>query len=319
MVDWLGRYYFNVNFTQISLNSKNKHWDYSAKLKKLFIDMNKFVQVEFRVGANPPEGMTAPTDVAGVNVDGVTIHNFAGVRLGLGDEEELLKKVERNPKALNNWRVTKVLMIDEISMLESEVFSKLASIGGKLNNDGRAIGKPFGNIQLVTCGDYFQLSPVQLGYRNVGHFAFSSPAWAQLGMRICCLTKIIRQKDGDFINMLNSIHWGIVTPDIVDLLQACPVSHKPLPTDGIKPPKLLCVNRDVDEENMERLHALTSNEVVFSAGDRIKAVGSVGRSQVVAGLKEDIDKKVPGHTDFCLTLKIRIYYMREMSGSIFFL
>ena len=43
--NWLGQYHFDVNFTQLSLNTKNKHWDYSKQLQKLFIDMNKFFQV----------------------------------------------------------------------------------------------------------------------------------------------------------------------------------------------------------------------------------------------------------------------------------
>jgi len=57
IVNWPGQFLFDVNFTQLSLNTKNKNWDYSKRLKKLFIDMNRLVQAEFRVGVNPPEGM----------------------------------------------------------------------------------------------------------------------------------------------------------------------------------------------------------------------------------------------------------------------
>ena len=56
-VDYPGQYQFDVKFSQLSRQAKNKHWDYSDTLKKLFIDMNKWVQAEFRVGPAPPGGL----------------------------------------------------------------------------------------------------------------------------------------------------------------------------------------------------------------------------------------------------------------------
>jgi len=55
--DYLGHHSFDVNFTKYTTISKNKHWDYSSKLKKLYIDMNKWVQVEFRVMTNAPSNL----------------------------------------------------------------------------------------------------------------------------------------------------------------------------------------------------------------------------------------------------------------------
>ena len=103
--------------------------------------------------------VTAPTGVAAVNVNGVTIHSFSGVGLGKGSLDSLLAKVSRNGKASDNWRKTKVLLVDEISMLDGELFSKLAEISARV----RGIATPFGGIQLVLCGDFFQLPPVGLG------------------------------------------------------------------------------------------------------------------------------------------------------------
>jgi len=54
--DWPGHHMFDVSFTKWSQGAKNKHWDYSSQLKKLFIDMNRWVQVEFRVGASVSPG-----------------------------------------------------------------------------------------------------------------------------------------------------------------------------------------------------------------------------------------------------------------------
>ena len=53
-----GPHYFDVTFTKLSENSKNRHWDFSCLLDKLYIDMNKLVQVEFHVGRSPPAGLS---------------------------------------------------------------------------------------------------------------------------------------------------------------------------------------------------------------------------------------------------------------------
>ena len=82
------------------------------------------------------------------------IHSWAGIGLGRGDTDKLLGKVRANSKASKNWRVARVLLIDEISMLGSDLFGKLAAIGAAI----RGVPKAFGGLQVVVCGDFFQVT-----------------------------------------------------------------------------------------------------------------------------------------------------------------
>jgi len=239
--------------------------------------------------------VTAPTGVAAVNVDGVTIHSFAGIGLGRGDEEELFKKVFNSTKGLRNWTKTKVLMIDEISMLGSELFTKLANIGARIRALKGGPSLPFGGIQLVLCGDFFQLPPVKLGSKLVGSFAFTSPAWKQLNVKMYKLTHIIRQKDMKFINILNTLRLGNVNQFIINILQTCHVANKALPQDGIIPTKLSCINKDVDAENKQRLEELSGKETVLEARDKlVNSFAQLSKEAVLERLKDDIEKRVPG-------------------------
>jgi len=211
----------------------------------------------------------APTGVAAINVNGRTIHSFAGVGLGEDDEEVLFQKVLSNSKARSNWRRTKVLMIDEVSMIGSVFFTKLANISRRLKELEGGGFLPFGGIQVVLCGDFFQLPPVELDSEAVGSFAFNSPAWKELDVKKCELTKIVRQNDPELIDCLNTVRGGNITQPIINRLDDCHILRKSLPEDGINPTQLMCTNSDVKDENNVQLEKLPGEEVVFEARDKI--------------------------------------------------
>jgi ATP-dependent DNA helicase PIF1 len=96
--------------------------------------------------------ITASTGLAACNIGGVTLHSFAGIGIGNSSIPELIRKIKRNPKAKHRWMRTKVLIIDEISMVDGDLFDKLEAIARELRKNGR----PFGGIQLIITGDFFQ-------------------------------------------------------------------------------------------------------------------------------------------------------------------
>ena len=96
--------------------------------------------------------ITASTGLAACNIGGVTLHSFAGIGIGNNSIPELVKKIKRNPKAKHRWMRTKVLIIDEVSMVDGDLFDKLEAVARELRKNGR----PFGGIQLVITGDFFQ-------------------------------------------------------------------------------------------------------------------------------------------------------------------
>jgi ATP-dependent DNA helicase PIF1 len=134
--------------------------------------------------------VTASTGLAACNVGGVTLHSFAGIGLGKEPAAELVKKIKKNQKARHRWMRTKVLVVDEVSMVDGELFDKLESIARQLRNNGR----PFGGIQLVITGDFFQLPPVP-DKGKIAQFAFDASTWTTSVEYTIGLHHVFRQKD----------------------------------------------------------------------------------------------------------------------------
>jgi ATP-dependent DNA helicase PIF1 len=145
---------------------------------------NKYMREQDRVA------VTASTGLAACNVGGVTLHSFAGIGLGKEEVPELVKKIRRNQKAKNRWKRTKVLIVDEISMVDGELFDKLEEIARIIRNNGR----PFGGIQLVITGDFFQLPPVPDGGK-AARFCFDAHSWNTVVEHTIGLHHVFRQKD----------------------------------------------------------------------------------------------------------------------------
>ena len=97
--------------------------------------------------------VTATTGVAACNVGGITIHSFGGVGAGNGSAADMAKRVMGNEYTKQRWREVDILVIDEISMMAGSFLDKLSFIASRARNDRR----PFGGVQLVVTGDFFQV------------------------------------------------------------------------------------------------------------------------------------------------------------------
>jgi len=144
--------------------------------------------------------VTASTGLAACNIGGVTLHSFSGIGLGKEAPADLVKKIKKNHKAKNRWLRTKVLIIDEISMVDGELFDKLEAVARQIKNNGR----PFGGIQLIITGDYFQLPPVP-DKNRIAKFAFEADTWNTSIDHTIGLTQVFRQKDAGMILGLLSL------------------------------------------------------------------------------------------------------------------
>lgn len=168
--------------------------------------------------------ITASTGLAACNVGGVTLHSFAGIGLGKEDVPTLVKKIKRNPKAKNRWMRTQVLVIDEISMVDGELFDKLEGVARSIRNNGR----PFGGIQLVITGDFFQLPPVP-DSGKIAKFSFDAATWNTSIEHTIGLTQVFRQKDPVFANMLNEMRLGRLTSQSIEVFRSL---DRPLSSDN---------------------------------------------------------------------------------------
>lgn len=135
--------------------------------------------------------VTAPTGIAAINIGGITIHSFAGIGKGDATKVECIHLIESSFRHLNYWKEVKVLIIDEISMVDIELFEKLDFIARVIRKNS---GKPFGGIQLVCCGDFFQLPPVSPPDQE-RRFCFESPLWKETIQVSVELTQVFRQTD----------------------------------------------------------------------------------------------------------------------------
>lgn len=158
--------------------------------------------------------VTASTGLAACNIGGMTLHSFSGIGLGKEDVATLVKKIRRNPKAKNRWLRTKVLVIDEISMVDGDLFDKLSQIGRTLRNNGRA----WGGIQLVITGDFFQLPPVPESHTRDAKFAFEAATWNTSIDHTIGLTEVFRQKDPGKLQTLGSLDRMLI---VVQSLLRC--------------------------------------------------------------------------------------------------
>ena len=100
-----------------------------------------------------------------------TIHSWAGIGLGKDPVASLVAAVKKSRKSRLNWLSTDILVIDEVSMMTPELFEKLDQVARKI----RGVNTPFGGLQLILVGDFFQLPPVTL--EGEVPFVFESPLW----------------------------------------------------------------------------------------------------------------------------------------------
>ena len=211
--------------------------------------------------------LTATTGIAACTIGGITIHSFAGVGTGEGEREDMVARVMRNDYCKKRWRETDILVIDEISMLPANFLDTLDFIATRVRNDRR----PFGGLQLVLCGDFYQLPPVNLK----SGFAFEATCWSKVIKCTVLLQEIYRQGgDSTLMNILNEARVGELSENSVDVLRAHSI-HSNTPAganakhNGVKPTLLECRNTEVDRANLLEMNKLEGELYSFKAKDRL--------------------------------------------------
>lgn len=189
-----------------------------------------------------PTHVTASTGKASMHIGGRTLHSWSG--LGLGDKgfKQALQDIYRRGGSsmetnfvLQRYRRAKVLFIDEISMTDKnflELFNKMcnhlnrsnqntSSVDNKTTEEDQDENRFFGGIQMIFCGDFFQLPPVEKGSsgKTSDRYCFLSPIWKKSIQCFIELKKVYRQNDQKFIKVLNQMRCGELTPNSIRLLK----------------------------------------------------------------------------------------------------
>ncbi|MEK7471693.1 MAG: PIF1 family DEAD/DEAH box helicase [Patescibacteria group bacterium] len=199
--------------------------------------------------------VTATTGLAATHLNGSTIHSWSGI--GVDDELhhyffEKLGKSRRDTIAKAD-----ILIIDEISMLHDFRLDMVEEIARKV----REVDEPFGGLQVVLSGDFFQLPPINRSDSREGSFITSSKVWAADHFTVCYLLQQYRQADDDaYAEILNGIRAGFLSGRQLAALQARTGSFS---DPFAAKTKLLTTNADVEEINLEHLYRLTGKTHEF--------------------------------------------------------
>ena len=190
-----------------------------------------------------------------------TLHSWSGIGLGKGAIEQLIKKVQKNKHYKALWKETDILVVDEVSMMSLKLFETLDAIGKSVRKDRR----PFGGLQLIFSGDFYQLPPVgDKDDPDTSKFCFESEFWFTTFARQnhIQLQKIFRQNDPIYQSILNQVREGRLKRSTNDIL----LSQVDKPTDKaltIKPTKLFPTRNKVDSINTSEMDKLEGEEKEF--------------------------------------------------------
>lgn len=208
--------------------------------------------------------IAAPTGLAALNVNGRTLHSIFRIPVSLGIIHPDYNAYTEDDKALAFIRYQiRTLVIDEVSMVRVDIFDYI----DRLLRHVKKVNMPFGGVQVILVGDFFQLPPVatngdlkelkEAGYKSP--FIFSSKIF-QENFRTLLLTEVLRQKgDPKFVKVLDSARIGHMKD-----AELKPLNARVETPNDIRI-KLCSTNKEADQINFGHLRAIAGEATIFSA------------------------------------------------------
>lgn len=254
--------------------------------------LNRFIHEARAKGANV--AVTASTGIAATHVDGMTIHSWSGVGINQVMTAQLMKRIRSRRR--RKIEAADILVIDEVSMLHAWLFDMVDEVCRTIRHSP----EPFGGLQVVLSGDFFQLPPVRRSsrfapadpgpefreararYAEVGKdaegFVTESLVWNELNPVICYLTEQHRQDDGQLLDVLTDIREGEVNDDDRAVLAT---RSSLRPDAGDVAVHLFPVNKQADALNDLKLAQITAETHTYEAE-------STGPADLVKRLKKNM-------------------------------
>lgn len=208
--------------------------------------LNKYIRRAKKLGKSV--AVTATTGLAATHLNGTTIHAWSGIGVQSTIDKHMMRSLGKSRQEL--IKKADVLVIDEISMLHDYRLDMVDEVLQFVRDNP----EPFGGMQVILCGDFFQLPPVNRSGDRTGSFVTNSQVWRQNVFTVCYLQTQFRQRDDDlYTNILNGIRAGVLTRSQLQALQ----DRSHAVDDPFTPrTRLLTVNVDVDDVNEEQLDEL---------------------------------------------------------------
>lgn len=228
--------------------------------------INRYVSYLRSCGIEP--AITASTGIASTHIGGMTIHAWSGIGVKSALSDMDLDNLLQKERVVRRVRQANILLIDEISMLSSNTLDMVDLVCRTL----RSRHEPFGGLQVIFVGDFFQLPPVEKRDARLQRefddieseepyspFAFSSKAWREANPVVCYLTEQHRQEDAVFLDALSTMRRGRVN----ETVRACLRGRCVEPPHNAVLTKLFPHNADVDRLNDAELAKLKSTAKIF--------------------------------------------------------
>jgi ATP-dependent DNA helicase PIF1 len=229
--------------------------------------------------------ITASTGIAATHIGGMTIHSWSGIGIKNHLDKYDLDKIATSEYISKRVRRTKVLIIDEVSMLSTNTLEMVDLVCREINQSD----EPFGGIQIVLVGDFFQLPPVikkdfgklrQISLTEEleggGVFAYEAGVWERARLVVCYLDEQHRQDDADFLGVLSAIRADDVSEMHMDHINSRQIEAEDFPENVTK---LFSHNVDVDRVNNTELAKIDEEARIF------RMMGS-GSDKLVETLKK---------------------------------
>jgi len=218
--------------------------------------------VRYLKNAKVDVAVTASTGIAATHLNGMTIHSWSGIGIAKSLSSWDVDRIASNERVVKRIGRTKVLVIDEISMLDGKTLECV----DRVCREVKRREEPFGGIQTVFVGDFFQLPPISRTGEEPPQFAFASTAWVAVSPLVCYLSEQYRQEDKTFLSILSSLRRNTISPVHCEHLEKrCLADATTLSKDT---PKLYSHNVDVDRINNGELERIPgeplSYEMAFS-------------------------------------------------------
>ncbi|MFA6423764.1 MAG: PIF1 family ATP-dependent DNA helicase [Candidatus Magasanikbacteria bacterium] len=221
----------------------------SAGSGKTFL-LNQFI--DYLKSNKTKVGITASTGIAATHLNGRTIHSWCGMGIAKKMTKKQINKVLKRKDLFDRIKSAQVLIIDEISMLDAASLDLVDKICKAAKNPFM----PFGGMQIVLCGDFFQLPPIGKDAK----FSFQAFSWEEAGIKVCYLDEQFRQDDSEFLKVLNKIRTNEAGEKELAILKNRlhkKVTHLPKVT------KLYTHNVNVDMLNELELSNIEQPEEIF--------------------------------------------------------
>ena len=234
--------------------------------------INQYVAYLRSHGVEP--AITASTGIAATHIHGQTIHSWSGIGIRSTLTPYDIDALTTTEHVVRRIQKTAVLIIDEISMIDAQTLDLVDTVCREVKQ--RA--EPFGGIQVVLVGDFFQLPPVSKGGQEV-RFAFESRVWHTMRPIICYLSEQHRQQDKTYTAILSAIRkgeYGEVHHEHLAARHRATDTEHPL---DMSVTRLFPHNTDVDAINTQEFNKLHGVPMCFT-------MTSSGRESLVSALKK---------------------------------